>query len=98
MEAATLAVAVAFGGHAMGMGGAHFGGMAMHGKSGLGVAHFVGPAMRTGGRRRYLPRRDRADRHAGIRVAAVHLHRVRADVLPDRRAVCIGVLPKHQRP
>ncbi len=27
-----------------------------------------------------------ADRDAGLRLAAVHLHRVRADVLPDRRA------------
>ena len=41
MEAATLAVAVAFGGHAMGMGGAHFGGMAMHGMGGPGVGTFL---------------------------------------------------------
>ena len=31
------------------------------------------------------PRRRQADRHAGLRLAALHLHRVRADVLPDRR-------------
>jgi hypothetical protein len=76
-----------------------FRGMAMHGAwvdpvsriSGTGNAHG-----RT--RRRYLPRRGQADRHAAIRVAAVHLHRVRVDVLPDRRAVCIGALPKHPRP
>ena len=40
VEAATLAVSAAFGGHAMGMGGARFGGMAMHGMGGPGVAHF----------------------------------------------------------
>ena len=32
------------------------------------------------------PRRRRADRDAGIRFAALHLHRVRADVLPERRS------------
>ena len=31
------------------------------------------------------PRRRRRDRRAGVRLDAVHLHRVRADVLPDRR-------------
>jgi hypothetical protein len=30
-------------------GGAHFGGMAMHGMGGPGVAHFGGPAMHLGG-------------------------------------------------
>ena len=36
------------------------------------------------------PRRRRADRDAGLRLAALHLHRVRADVLPARawRASC----------
>ncbi len=41
-----------------------------------------------GGRDRHHGRR-RADRDAGLRLAAVHLHRVRADVLPARR----GALP-----
>ena len=36
------------------------------------------------GRARH-PRRRQPDRDAGLRVAALHLHRVRADVLPDRR-------------
>ena len=31
------------------------------------------------------PRRRAADRHAGVRLDALHLHRVRADVLPHRR-------------
>ena len=31
------------------------------------------------------PRRRRADRHPGVRLDALHLHRVRADVLPHRR-------------
>ena len=31
------------------------------------------------------PRRRRADRRSGVRLDHLHLHRVRADVLPDRR-------------
>ena len=49
VEAATLAVSAAFGGHAMGMGGARFGGMAMHGHGWTRCRAFRGPAMRMGG-------------------------------------------------
>ena len=42
------------------------------------------------------PRRRQPDRDAGVRLAAVHLHRVRADVLPARasRASCSCRWPK----
>ena len=46
--------------------------------------HRAAPAPRQAARRRD-PRRRRRDRRAGVRLDAVHLHRLRADVLPVRR-------------